>query len=171
MIDSSAVRVHRHGAGSRKDGEPRQIGRSRGGPTTKIHAAVDGNGRPRSLHLTPGQTGDCTQAPQLLDGIEKGTKVVADKAYDTDAVLDLIAEADGVAVIPSKSNRKKPRQLDQETYARRNIVERFFGRIKEFRRVATRYEKLARNFLSTVMLTAMRYALRSLAKQKIESTA
>ena len=171
MLDSSAVRVHKHGAGQRRDGEPPETGRSRGGLTTKIHAAVDGAGRPLALRLSPGQAADCTKAPELLDGLAPGEAVIADKAYDTDAVLDLVAEAGGIAVIPSKSNRKTPRELDREAYADRNRIERFFGKIKEFRRVATRYEKRARNYLSAVMLAVTRYLLRNLAGQLIESTA
>ena len=170
MIDSSAVRVHRHGSGSRRDGEPRAIGRSRGGLTTKIHAAVDGAGRSLTVHLSPGQAADCTHAPALLAGLEAGVRVIADKAYDSDAILELVAEAGGVSVIPSKANRKVPRKLDRDLYARRNRVERFFGKIKEFRRVATRYEKRARNYLSTVLLAETRYLLRTLARRSIEST-
>ena len=83
--------------------------------------------------------------------------MIADRAYDSDAILDLVSEAGGVAVIPSKTNRKVPRELDRALYARRNLVERFFGTIKEFRRVATRYEKRARNYLSTVLLAETRY--------------
>ena len=97
--------------------------------------------------------------------------MIADKAYDTDAILDLIATAGATAVIPSKSNRKSPRSLDRETYKTRNLVERFFGRIKEFRRVATRYDKTARNFLSAVRLAIRRFLLRRIAEQSIESTA
>ena len=170
MIDSSTVRVHKLGAGSWNDGTPREIGRSRGGPTTKIHVAVDGCGQPQVMHLSPGQAADCTQAPALLGGLAAGTIVIADKAYDTDAILDQVARAGGVAAIPSKANRRAPREINREAYARRNLVERFFCRIKEFRRVATRYEKRARNFMATVMLAAARYTLRTLAKQMIEST-
>ena len=170
MIDSSAVRVHKHGSGSRRDGEPREIGRSRGGLTTKIHAALDGAGRSLAVRLSPGQAADCTHAPELLVGLEAGTRVIADRAYDSDAILDLVAEAGGVAVIPSKANRKVQRDLDRDLYARRNLVERFFSKIKEFRRVATRYEKRARNYLSTVLLAETRYLLRTLARRSIEST-
>ena len=97
--------------------------------------------------------------------------MIGDRAYDTDAVLDLIGRAGATAVIPSKSNRKSPRPLDRETYGMRNLVERFFGKIKEFRRVATRYDKNARNFLSAVHLAASRFLLRRIANQLFESTA
>ena len=171
MLDSSAVRVHKHGAGQRRDGEPPETGRSRGGLTTKIHAAVDGAGRPLALRLSPGQAADCTKAQELLDRLAPGEAVIADKAYDAGAVLDFVAEAGGIAVIPSKANRKTPRELDREAYADRNRIERFFGKIKEFRRVATRHEKRARNYLSAVMLAVTRYLLRNLAGHLVESTA
>ena len=163
MLDSSAVRVHKHGAGPPRDGEPPETGRSRGGPATKIHAAVDGAGRPLALRLSPGQAADCAKAPELPSGLAPGEAAVADKACDTDA--------GGIAAVPSKSNRKTPRELDREAYAGRNRIERFFGKIKEFRRVATRYEKRARNHLSAVMLAVTRYLLRNLAGHLIESTA
>ena len=167
MIDSSAVRAHRHAAGSLRDGEPSQLGRSRGGMSTKIHAAVDGNGQPTKLFLSPGQAADCTAAETLLADLEAGMTVIADKAYDTNAILDHLAEVGATAVIPSKSNRTKPRTLDTVVYATRNLVERFFGRIKEFRRVATRYDKRARNFLSAVILAATRFLMRGLARGTI----
>ena len=164
MIDSSAVRAHRHAAGGRKDDEePAQLGRSRGGFGTKIHAVVDGKGQPRILGLSPGNAADCTQAETLLAEIEAGMTVIADKAYDTNAILRQVAEAGATAVIPSKSNRTEQRPLDREADASHNLVERFFGRVKEFRRVATRYDKRARNFLSAVILAATRYLLRGLA--------
>ena len=167
MIDSSAVRAHRHAAGSLRDGEPPQLGRSRGGLSTKIHAVVDENGQPKALELTPGQAADCTVAETLLAEVEAGMVVIADKAYDTNAILDHLEEVGAITIIPSKSNRTEPRTLDHEVYARRIMVERFFGRIKEFRRIATRYDKRARNFLSAVILATTRYLMRGLAKAGI----
>ena len=171
MVDSSSVRVHRHGAGAPRDGEHSQIGLSRGGRTTKVHLGIDGNAMVKTVFLTPGQAADCTQAEVLLAGLERNETVIGDRAYDTDAVLDLISRAGATAVIPSKSNRKSPRPLDRETYGTHNLVERFFGRIKEFRRVATRYDKIARNFLSAVHLAVSRFLLRRIANQLFESTA
>ena len=143
------------------DGEPPQIGSSRGGRTTKVHLGIDGNALVTTVFLTPGQVADCTQ----------DETVIADKADDTDANLDMIETAGATVVIPSKSNRKSPRSLDRETCKIRNLVERFFGRIKEFRRVATRHDKTARNFLSAVRLAISRFLLRRVADQSIESTA
>ena len=167
MIDSSTVRVHRHAAGSRKDSGPREMGRSRGGLTTKIHAMVDEGGRPRRMHLSPGQASDCVEAMTLLEGLEAGTLLIADKAYDTNSILERVAAAGCTAAIPSKSNRRIQRPLDAVVCAGRNVIERFFGRIKEFRRVATRYDKLARTCLSAIILAATRFLLRDIAKSKI----
>ena len=135
--------------------------------STRIHAAVDGNGQPTTLFLSPGQAADCTAAETLLADLEAGMTVIADKAYDKNANLDHLAEVGATAVIPSRSNRTEPRTLDTVVYATRNLVERFFGRIKEFRRVATRYDKRARNFLSAVILAATRFLMRGLARGTI----
>ena len=97
--------------------------------------------------------------------------MIGDRAYDTDAVLELIGNVWATAVIPSRSSRKSPRPLDRATYRERNLVERFFGKIKEFRRVATRYDKTARNFLSAVHLAVSRFLLRRIANQLFEPTA
>ena len=167
MIDFAAVRAHRHAAGSLRDDESRQSGRSRGGLGTSIHAVVDGKGQPKALGLTPGQAADCTAAETLLAEVDAGMTVIADKAYDTDAILDRLADAGVTTVIPSRSNRTEPGTLDRAAYATRNLVERFFGKIKEFRRVATRYDKRARNFLSAVILAATRHLMRGPAKAAI----
>ena len=134
---------------------------------TRIHAVVDGKGQPKALGLTPGQAADCTSAETLLAKVDAGMTVIADKAYDTDAILDRLADAGATTVIPSRSNRTEPGTLDRAAYATRNLVERFFGKIKEFRRVATRYDKRARNYLSAVILAATRYLMRGLAKAAI----
>ena len=167
MIDSSAVRAHRHAAGSLAHGEPAQLGRSRSGISTRIHAAVDGNGQPTTLFLSPGQAADCTAAETLLADLEAGMTVIADKACDTNANLDHLAEVGATAVIPSRSNRTEPRTLDTVVYATRNLVERFFRRIKDFRRVATRSDKRARKFLSAAIRAATRYLMRGLARRTI----
>jgi transposase len=96
---------------------------------------------------------DVTQAITLLEGIPAGA-VVADKAYDADGVLAKIKESGATAVIPLKSNRKQPREFDKHQYKNRNLVERFFCRIKQFRRIATRYEKLASRYSAFIALTA-----------------
>jgi transposase len=130
------------------------LGRSRGGFSTKLHASVNGLGLPVELQLTPGQQADVTQAAALLKGYSP-TAVLADKGYDSDALVEAIEAARAEAVIPPKSNRKSPRDYDTDLYKERNLVERFMNRIKHHRRVATRYEKTARNFLSFVYVASI----------------
>ena len=104
-------------------------------------------GNPRRFVLTPGQRADITQAETLLAG-ETPAFVLADKGYDSDAFLAFIADLAAEAVIPAKRNRTQPRPLDPQLYAERNQIERLFNRLKHYRRLATRYEKTARNFLA-----------------------
>ena len=125
---------------------------------------MDRRGHPASMHLTPGQVADCTQAKTLLADMPEGVRVIADKAHDTNDIISQVEDVKGVAVIPSKSNRKVRRDLDRDLYGTRNIVERFLGRLKEYRRVATSYEKRARNYLSTLPLIVTRLLLREMAK-------
>ena len=116
---------------------------------------VDALGNCLHLALTPGQRADCTQLPALLAALSQlPGAVVADKAYDTNAVLQAIATCHAEPVIPSKTSRNAPRPYDQNLYADRNKVERFFGRLKEARGLATRYEKTAVSFLATAHLLA-----------------
>src|SRR6218665_1244025 len=134
----------------KKEG-PQAIGRSRGGWTSKIHVVVDALGSPVRWLLTGGEVADITQAKSLLEGL-KADAVLADKGYDADALIDSIQVAGATAVIPPRRNRVVQRSYDRHLYKERNLVERFFNRIKQFRRIATRYEKLARNYLSFLNL-------------------
>jgi putative transposase len=129
------------------------LGRSRGGLTTKVHAACDALGNPLRFLLTPGQRNDITQADGLLDGYE-AEAVVADKGYDADWLVAQIEVAGAEPVIPPKANRTEQRDYDANLYADRNKIERLFNRLKHYRRVATRYEKLGRNYLAFVHLAA-----------------
>ena len=110
-------------------------------------------GQPTKLHLTEGERHDVTCAEILLDGAEPDY-VIADKAYDSDAVRERIRDAGAKPVIPTRSNRPK-RRLDRARYKLRNVVERFIGRIKHCRRVATRYDKLAVTFLGFVEFASL----------------
>ena len=105
------------------------------------------------FRLTGGEAGDSPQALPLLGDLLPDS-LSADKAYDTDAIIEHLAANEIQAVIPPKSNRIVHRSFDQHLYKNRNLVERFFCRIKHFRRIATRYDKLARNYLASVCLTA-----------------
>ena len=142
------------------------MGRSRGGLSTKIHALVDADGLPIRLDLTPGQASDVHGAEVLLNNLQCGTVVLADKGYDADWIREKIEAQEAAPNIPDKSNRKVRHCFSKSLYKERNKVERFFNKIKHYRRVATRYEKLGANFLAMVKLAAIRVWLRS-----IESTA
>lgn len=109
--------------------------------------------------LTPGQRNDITQAKALLDGLETAA-VVADRGYDADWLVAQIESGGAAAVIPPKSNRTVQRAYDTNLYADRNKIERLFGRLKHYRRVATRYEKLGRNYLSMVYVASIMTLLR-----------
>ncbi len=135
---------------SKKNG-PQALGRSRGGLTTKLYLAVDDAGRPLRLIATEGQVSDITCANELVEHLRAGA-VIADKGYDSNAFVERIRATRAKAVIPSRSNRKTKRSYSRVLYRTRNIVERFFSRIKHFRRVATRYDKLAGNYLAFASL-------------------
>lgn len=122
--------------------------------STKIHALVDALGNPLVLRLTPGQVHDLVAAPELIAQAAPEA-LIADKAYDADTFIDRLVAAGITPVIPPKSNRKSPRGCDFARYAERNLIERFFNKLKQFRGIATRYEKLARNFLAGVHLVAI----------------
>ena len=115
--------------------------------STKIHACTDALGNAVRLLATEGQAGDCPQALPLLNGLRPG-KVLADTAYDSDENRAYCAEHGIEAVIPSHPGRVKPMEMDAETYRDRNKIERFFGRLKQYRRLATRYEKTIVSFLA-----------------------
>jgi len=136
------------------------LGRSRGGLTTKIHAVVDGQGLPIRLSLTAGQSHDGQVADELLDHVGAGTIVLADKAYDADRIRASLREKGAFANIPPKANRRSKPYFSTWLYRERNLIERFFSKLKHFRRIATRYDKLAENFLAMVQLASMRLWLR-----------
>ena len=149
------------GCDGKKGGRDHCLGRSRGGLTTKIHAVVDAQGLPVRLGLTAGQAHDGPAALGLLDRLDPRTIVLADKAYDADGIRNLIEAQGAVPNIPPKSNRKWKPCFSKALYRERNLVERFFSKLKHFRRIATRYDKLAENFLAMVQLASMRLWLRA----------
>jgi transposase len=169
ILDSTIIRAHPHAAGAKKksDGTGGQIeqalGRSRGGFGTKIHAAVTGLGLPTVLLLSAGQEADVTHAPALLAAVPADAEVkavIADKGYDSKAVVALVQGRGAEAVIPTLCTRKEQREIDKERYKDRNLGERFWHKVKQFRRVATRYEKTARNFLAFVQVASIMVLLR-----------
>jgi transposase len=138
-----------------KRGEQKQaIGRSRGGRNTKIHALADAKGRLLSILLTGGQAHDRPVAERLIRRVKPAKKLLGDKAYDSAELRRWLAHRGTKAVIPSLSNRKNPFSYDKRFYKKRHLVENAIGRLKDFRRIATRYDRLARNFLAAVCLVA-----------------
>jgi transposase len=150
MIDATACKAQRFASGARGGGEE-ALGRSRGGLTTKIHAVVDGLGRPLCFLLTPGQAADCRQTSALLEGLVF-ERLIGDRGYDTDAIRDWVEEHGAEAVIPSKRNRKVSIPHDREAYKKRHKVENLFGRIKDLGRVVLRKCKTSRSYAGFVSL-------------------
>ena len=139
--------------GEKRGSEDQAIGRSRGGLSTKIHMAVRGLGCPVRFALTAGQKGDAPQAEALLAELPAEV-VMADAAYDSDAIREVIAEKGALAVIPNNPSRAQSYPVDGHLYAMRSLIECCFSKLKQFRRVATRYEN-ARNFLAVVTIAAI----------------
>ena len=147
MIDATIIRAHPCAAGYEKGQHDREaLGRSKGGFTTKVHAVVDALGQALRFTLTPGQRNDITQASQLLEGFENAN-IIADKAYDSNALIAQIQNQNCISVIPSRANRKNPRSYDKHLYKERHLVECFFNKIKHFRRVFSRFDKKASSFM------------------------
>lgn len=169
ILDSTIIRAHPHAAGARKKGDgsggqsEQALGRSRGGFGTKIHAVVSGLMLPVTLLLRAGQEADVSYAEALLDAVPQGAEVeavIADKGYDSKKVVAKVESMGAEAVIPTLRTRKEQREIDKERYKDRNLAERFWHKVKQFRRVATRYEKTARNFLAFVQIASIMVLLR-----------
>ncbi len=122
--------------------------------STKIHAAGDALGNPVRLIGSPGQRNDIALAHELIEGFATAV-TIADKGYDADHLCERIAKSGSEVVIPPKRNRTVQRPYDADLYKERNIIERFFNKLKQFRRVATRYDKLLANFMGFVKLAAI----------------
>lgn len=137
------------------------MGRSRGGLTTKIHALVDAAGRPILLKLTEGQAHDGRSAADMFDTVQAGHVLLADRACDSDALRAKLTERGAWANIRAMPNRVKIFPFSHRLYRQRNAVERFFNKLKNFRAVATRYDKRDDNFLASVQLASIRIWLRN----------
>ncbi|WP_373325199.1 IS5 family transposase [Methylorubrum thiocyanatum] len=161
MIDATSVRVHQHAACAQKKRADPVMGRSRGGLTSKIHALVDAEGRPVALKITAGQAHDGRSAADMLGGLGAGQILLGDRAYDSDALRTRMAEQGAWANVKPMPNRKQVLAFSPFLYKYRNLVERFFSKIKHFRAVATRYDKDPDNFLASVKLAALRIWLRA----------
>jgi transposase len=152
FADGSYVRAHQHASGARH-GEEHAIGRSRGGATTKIHMAADAHGNPIDFEITGGEVHDAKAAERVIKKIGVAEHFIADKGYDSEMIREQVREAGMNPVIPRKSNSVKPNpEFDSFLYKLRHLVENLFARLKHFRSIATRFEKLARNFKAIVYL-------------------
>ena len=137
------------------------MGRSRGGLTTKIHAVVDALGLPVGLSLSEGQAYDGHQAEALLKDLQPKSVLLADRAYDADAIRKMISEQGAWANIPAMPHRRNKPVFSKYLYKQRNLVERFFNKLKHFRAIATRYEKDPENYLAGIKLASTRIWIRS----------
>jgi transposase len=140
------------------------MGRSRGGLTTKIHAVVDANGNPFRLKLTEGQAHDGRSAQDMLDSVGPGQILLADRAYDSDALREALATRRAKANIKPMPNRVNIPKFNKKLYRKRNLVERFFNKLKHFRAIATRFEKHDANYLALVKLVSARIWMRFMSR-------
>jgi transposase len=160
MIDGTITRAHRCSAGYKKGGNKEEgLGRSCGGFSTKIHVLCDALGNPVKFIVTAGNQHDVTQALNLVEDF-KGKTVLADKGYDSQEVVKFIEGNDGVAVIPSRSNSTKPRDIDRELYKERHMIECLIGKIKEFRRAFARFDKTIISYMAYIHFASALVLLR-----------
>ena len=136
------------------------MGRSRGGLTTKIHALVDAHGLPIALKLTEGQAHDGKSAADMLGGLGEGQVLLADRGYDSDALRETLAAQGAWGNIKPMPGRVNIPVFSPFLYRLRNLVERFFNKLKQFRRIATRYGKLGATFMAFIQLATVRISLR-----------
>ena len=140
------------------------MGRSRGGLTTKVHALVDANGLPITLKLTEGQAHDGRSAADMLDTLGDGDVLLADRAYDSDGLRQMLAKRGAWANVRPMPGRKNVPAFSRFLYKYRNLVERFFSKLKHFRAIATRYEKHAENYLALIKLASAKIWMRFMSR-------
>ncbi len=157
MVDATIVRAHQQLGWSPQKGGDQALGRSKGGLSTKVHAVVDALGNPLGLHLTGGQACELEGSDVFLPQL-RAPVLIADKGFDAEArVLTPLREAGKQAVIPPRAKRLQPRIYDKELYKARHLIENFFAKLKQFRAIATRYDKTKRNFLAATYFAASVY--------------
>ncbi len=155
FADGSYVRCHQHSSGARR-GEPRATGKSRGETTTKIHIAVDSYGNPIDFEVTGGDVHDSQVAEQLIDMVGNAEYFITDKGYDAEYIRNKAKQNNMTPVIPRRKNSKQPnKDFDQYLYRLRHLVENVFARLKHFRSIATRFEKLARNYKAMLYIACL----------------
>lgn len=152
FIDGSIIKAHQHSTGAASE-EPQAIGKSVAGNTTKIHMAVDSFGLPIEFELTGGEVHDCKVAPEFIEKLPVSNYTIADKGYDSEEVRNVIRNKLSIPVIPRKSNSKTGNaDMHWWLYKYRHLVENIFARLKHFRGIATRYDKLKRNYASMLAI-------------------
>ncbi|WP_328939954.1 IS5 family transposase [Streptomyces tauricus] len=177
-VDSTVVRAHQHAAGARKGGlRVSALGRSRGGLTSKIHLACDGQGRPLSFVVTGGNTNDCTRFTAVLEAVRvprmgpgrprtRPDHVLGDKGYSSKAIRAWLRRRGIPHTIPERTDQVgkrarrgsrggRPPAFDREVYKHRNVVERCFNRLKQWRGIATRYDKTAQSYEAAITLASL----------------
>ncbi len=152
LVDGTIVTAHHKASGAR-GGQGQAIGRSRGGLTTKIVALADALGNLVRFVLLPGQRHDTVGVPPLIEGVAFGA-LLGDKAFDVDWLRADLDARGAVAVIPPKASRKAQINLDRDMYRWRHLIENTFAKLKEFRAVATRYDKTDTSYAATIHLAA-----------------
>lgn len=152
FADGSYIRCHQHSSGVRR-GELRDTGKSWGGTTTKIHLTVDSHGNPIDFKITEGDVHDSQAVDDIIERLTDATYFIADKAYDSETIRTRLKQDNISPIIPKRKNAKQPDlAFDHYLYKLRHLVENTFARLKHFRSIATRYEKLARNYKSMLYL-------------------
>ncbi|MCE2890604.1 MAG: IS5 family transposase [Hyphomonadaceae bacterium] len=155
MIDATHLKAHRTAASLFKRGAlPRCIGRTKGGLNSKLHAVCDGEGRPIMMMLTEGQMSDHKGAFLLFDALPNAKELLGDKGYDSDWFRAALTARGITPCIPPKANRKVQYRYDKTTYKKRHLVENLFAKIKDWRRIHTRYDRCAHAFMSAICIAA-----------------
>jgi transposase len=155
FIDGSIVKAHQHCAGAsiKSKEKDHAIGKSVSGNTTKIHLAVDSHGMPIDFEVSGDEIHDARIAPTLIAKLPRSDYVIADKGYDSEDLRHQVREKNSIPIIPRKKNSKSGNDdIDWDLYKYRHLVENAFARLKHFRAIATRYDKLKRNYVGTLYL-------------------
>lgn len=155
MIDATIVRAHQHASGARGGQANQNLGRSSGGLSSKIHAKVDALGMPLEFIISPGQAHEINYAYDLLDSSVNCNYLLADRGYDSNDLRSELLNRSIIPIIPGKSNRLTPIEYDKHTYKERNVIERFFCKMKHFRRIATRYDKTTAMFAGALSVVSI----------------
>jgi len=154
VIDGTHIKVHQDACHFGDSPENQGFGKTKGGRNSKLNALTNGKGKLVRLKLVPGNESDMKSAPEVI-GDANGFIILGDKGYDSDSIREHVNQSGGIANIPGKKNRKEPVFYIKEVGKRKHVVENYFCRIKRFRRVATRYDRLPETYLAFVFLSSL----------------